>query len=138
MRLEILFLLPLALAFNGSPLLAPTFSGGPLLAPTRRRTVVASAALQEPPLIDLLEERKLGAFARCGWRAAFADGGAAFAWDLEAPPSSQSSLGSSTSPSSSDGSAATSSAIAFFISFPACRACINLGRHGPEDSVRSL
>ena len=31
------------------------------LAPTGR-TVVASAALQEPPLIELLEERKLGAF----------------------------------------------------------------------------
>ena len=49
MRLEILFLLPLALAFNGGPLLAPTSSGGPLLAPTRHRTVVASAALQEAP-----------------------------------------------------------------------------------------
>ena len=46
--LAALCLLPLALGFNG----------GPLLAPTRHRTVVASAALQEPPLIDLLEERK--------------------------------------------------------------------------------
>ena len=53
MRLEILFLLPLALCFNGGPLLAPT---------QQRRQGVASAALQEPPLIELLEERKLGAF----------------------------------------------------------------------------